>query len=174
MSIWDYFRRGGIVFLWRIKQCPPPPLECQSDVPPLRLQCSSLSLTAALATISLVKDWPISLFVVSQRQITSVAPSVCRKSPCETLRLGNVYKHSLRATGNFQRKTSPPPPSLSLQPTLPLLAAAPHRQWIWDQGAWERSEVSERKAQMTLRWISTKWSSLSRTITTPRHHDQQV
>lgn len=56
----------------------------------------------------------------------------------------------LRNTQNHRKHPEENVLSLSL-PFLPLLpAATPHRQWIWDQRAWERSKVRERKH----RWLS--------------------
>lgn len=124
--------------------------------------CFSQYFTGPLVAISLVKDC---FFSLSGQSVTNnvLALQCLLKKPCETLRLGNVYEHS------EPQETSRGKCSLSLStPCFPFPSSTPYRQWIWDQRAWERSKVSERKAQMTLKWISTKWSRLSHTITTPK------
>lgn len=98
--------------------------------------------------------------MVSQKQILCLPSSVCRKSPARPWGL-----ETFTNTQNHRKHLEENAPSLS-NSLLP--SSAPYRQWILDQRAWERSKVSERKAQMTLRWISTKWSRLSQKITTPK------
>lgn len=117
--------------------------------------------------------WPLvwleiasSLSVVSRTQIPRLPSSVCREGPARPWGL-ETFTHT-RNHRKHPEENVPPSFSAPLSPPAPSPPRLLYRRWIWDQRAWERSEVSERKAQMTLRWISTKWSRLSHTITTPQ------
>lgn len=125
-------------------------------------------LTGPLVAISLVKDC---LFALSGQSETnkpkkSLPSGVCQKKKTPARPPGletftNARNHRKHPEENVPSLTPAPP-------SFPGPPSAPYRRWIWEQRAWERSKVSQRKAQMTLRWISAKWFRLSHTITTPK------
>lgn len=133
--------RGG-QWMWHIKPC-----SCFLGW----FKCSltlrfSQHLTAPLVAISLVKDCPFSLLVVSQTQIMSLPSSVCRKSPARPWGL-----ETFRTTGNIQRKTFPlsaTPPSLSLSPPPPS-------RFLTGNGSETRElEKGQRCVREKHRWLS--------------------